>query len=86
MLARYNQSKTWLGLRLFASKIASAERVTAVIPVYPYSRQDKKDKSRAPISAKLLPLMLYVLTFWAVMMESRAGDVADQHFSSACLP
>ena len=49
-----------LGLRLFASKIASAERVTAVIPVYPYSRQDKKDKSRAPISAKLVANMLSV--------------------------
>ena len=41
-------------------QIASAERVTAVIPVYPYSRQDKKDKSRAPISAKLVANMLSV--------------------------
>ncbi|WAQ97847.1 PRPS1-like protein [Mya arenaria] len=36
-----------------ACKIASAIRVTAVIPCFPYARQDKKDKSRAPISAKL---------------------------------
>jgi len=41
-----------------ACKIASAERVTAVIPVYPYARQDKKDKSRAPITAKLVANML----------------------------
>ena len=41
-----------------ACKIASAERVTAVIPVYPYARQDKKDKSRAPIGAKLVANML----------------------------
>ena len=34
--------------------------MTAVIPVYPYSRQDKKDKSRAPISAKLVANMLSV--------------------------
>lgn len=27
-----------------ACKIASAERVTAVIPCFPYARQDKKDK------------------------------------------
>ena len=29
-----------------ACKIASAARVTAVIPVFPYARQDKKDKVR----------------------------------------
>ena len=27
-----------------ACKIASAQRVTAVIPCFPYARQDKKDK------------------------------------------
>jgi ribose-phosphate pyrophosphokinase len=43
-----------------ACKIASACRVTAVIPCYPYARQDKKDKSRAPISAKLVANMLSV--------------------------
>ncbi|KAK3577053.1 hypothetical protein CHS0354_003135 [Potamilus streckersoni] len=41
-----------------ACKIASACRVTAVIPCFPYARQDKKDKSRAPISAKLVANML----------------------------
>lgn len=29
-----------------ACKIASASRVTAVIPCFPYARQDKKDKVR----------------------------------------
>ncbi|CAN0413348.1 unnamed protein product [Lampetra fluviatilis] len=41
-----------------ACKIASSSRVTAVIPCFPYARQDKKDKSRAPISAKLVANML----------------------------
>lgn len=41
-----------------ACKIASACRVIAVIPCFPYARQDKKDKSRAPISAKLVANML----------------------------
>ena len=33
--------------------IVNTCQVTALIPSYPYARQDKKDKSRAPISAKL---------------------------------
>ncbi|CAD6579628.1 MAG: hypothetical protein TREMPRED_002531 [Tremellales sp. Tagirdzhanova-0007] len=43
-----------------ACKTASAKRVTAVIPCYPYARQDKKDKSRAPITAKLVANLLTV--------------------------
>ena len=45
-------------IMIHACKIASASRVTAVIPLFPYARQDKKDKSRAPISAKLVANML----------------------------
>jgi ribose-phosphate pyrophosphokinase len=41
-----------------ACKIASARRITAVIPLFPYARQDKKDKSRAPITAKLVANMI----------------------------
>ena len=43
---------------IHACKIASAKRITAVIPHFPYARQDKKDKSRAPITAKLVASML----------------------------
>lgn len=43
-----------------ACKTASARRITAVIPCYPYARQDKKDKSRAPITAKLVANLLTV--------------------------
>lgn len=43
-----------------ACRSASARRITVVLPSFPYSRQDKKDKSRAPISAKLMANMLQV--------------------------
>merc|ERR1712230_122309 len=41
-----------------ACRTASARRITAVLPNFPYARQDKKDKSRAPITAKLMANML----------------------------
>ncbi len=41
-----------------AAKLASAKRITAVIPWFPYSRQDRKAKPREPISSRLLADMI----------------------------
>ncbi len=43
---------------LDAIKRSSAARVTAVLPYYGYARQDRKDKPRVPISAKLVADLL----------------------------
>lgn len=49
-----NDSIMELLLILDALKRSSTHRITAVIPYFAYARQDRKDKPRVPISAKLL--------------------------------
>ncbi|MFC1565502.1 ribose-phosphate diphosphokinase, partial [Candidatus Neomarinimicrobiota bacterium] len=43
-----------LSLMIDAAVRASAERVTVVIPYFGYSRQDRKDKPRVPISSRVM--------------------------------
>jgi len=45
-------------LMIDAFKRASARRITAVLPYFGYARQDRKDKPRVPISAKLVADLL----------------------------
>ncbi|NNL16485.1 MAG: ribose-phosphate pyrophosphokinase [Flavobacteriaceae bacterium] len=47
-------------LMLDAAKRASARHITAVMPYFGWARQDRKDKPRVPIAAKLIAKMLEV--------------------------
>jgi ribose-phosphate pyrophosphokinase len=47
-----------LCVMLDAFRRSSASRITAVLPYYGYARQDRKDKPRVPISAKLVANLL----------------------------
>ena len=47
-----------LMIMIDAFKRSSASRITAVLPYYGYARQDRKDKPRVPISAKLVANVL----------------------------
>ena len=63
-------------LLLDAFKRASAKRVTAVVPYYGYSRQDRKVAPRVPISAKLVADLIVTAGASRVMtMELHAGQI-----------
>jgi ribose-phosphate pyrophosphokinase len=63
-------------LMIQAAKLASAKRITAVIPLFPYSRQDRKAKPREPISGRLVADMLQLAGADRVLtMDLHAGQI-----------
>jgi ribose-phosphate pyrophosphokinase len=65
-----------LMLMIQAAKLASAKRITAVVPLYPYARQDRKAKPREPISARLVADMLQLAGADRVLtMDLHAGQI-----------
>jgi len=59
-----------------ALKRASCGRITAVVPYYGYARQDRKSKSRTPITAKLLADLITASGYNRVItMDLHAGQI-----------
>ncbi len=59
-----------------AARRASASRVTAVLPFFGYARQDRKDKPRVPITAKLVANLIAVSGADRVLtMDLHAGQI-----------
>ena len=65
-----------LQIMIQAAKLASANRITAIMPWFPYSRQDKKSAPREPITAKLLADVLDAAGADRVLtMDLHAGQI-----------
>ncbi|MEQ1745588.1 MAG: ribose-phosphate pyrophosphokinase [Saprospiraceae bacterium] len=63
-----------------AAKRASAGYITAVIPYFGYARQDRKDKPRVPISAKLMANLLTTAGANRVMTMDLHADQVQGFF------
>ena len=79
-------------LMIDAAKRASAGYITAVIPYFGYARQDRKDKPRVPISAKLIANLLEAAGANRIMtMDFHADqiqgffDMPTDHLKSAAI-
>ncbi len=53
-----NERMMELLIAIDAAKRASAREITIVLPYYPYSRSDKKDQPRVPVTSKLMAQLL----------------------------
>jgi len=71
-----NEHVMELLLMIDAFKRSSASRITAVMPYYGYARQDRKDKPRVPISAKLVADLLSTAgTSRVLTMDLHVGQI-----------
>jgi ribose-phosphate pyrophosphokinase len=71
-----NENLMELLIMIDAFKRSSANRITAVIPYYGYARQDRKDKPRVPISAKLVADLLSTAgTSRVLTMDLHVGQI-----------
>ncbi len=71
-----NDSLMELLITIDALKRSSAKRITAVIPYYGYSRQDRKSSPRSPITAKLVANLITVAGANRVLtMDLHAGQI-----------
>lgn len=67
-------------LMIDAAKRASTDYITAVIPYFGYARQDRKDKPRVPISAKLIANLLQAAGAHRIMTMDLHADQIQGFF------
>lgn len=67
-----------------AAKRASAKNINVVLPYFPYSRSDKKDQPRVPITAKLMAQLLEVAGATRVLTCDLHNPAIQAYFNINC--
>ena len=67
-----------------AAKRAGARRITAVLPYFIYSRSDKKDQSRVPVTAKLMATLLEAAGVDHVLTCDLHNPAIQAYFNIIC--
>ena len=67
-----------------AAKRASAKNINVVLPYFPYSRSDKKDQSRVPITAKLMAQILEAAGTTRVITCDLHNPAIQAYFNVNC--
>lgn len=67
-----------------AAKRAGAKKITAVLPYFIYSRSDKKDQSRVPVTAKLMATLLEAAGVDHVLTCDLHNSAIQAYFDVLC--
>ena len=79
-----NERVMELLIMIEAVKRASAKRITVVLPYFMYSRSDKKDQSRVPVTAKLMATLLEAAGVNHVLTCDLHNPAIQAYFNIIC--
>ncbi len=79
-----NERVMELLITIDAAKRASARRITVVLPYFIYSRTDKKDQSRVPVTAKLMAKIIEAAGADRVITCDMHNSAIQAYFEIAC--
>ena len=79
-----NEKIMELLIAIDAAKRASAKKINVVIPYFPYSRSDKKDQPRVPITAKLIAQLLEAAGATRVITCDLHNSAIQAYFNIQC--